>query len=469
MRPDGPTIGRFERQHMNTLEAGHAPAQLGPAEQRKVLQQLNRLLESHQFKNSRRYPALLRFIVEETLEGRGEFLKERLLGVRVFDRPADYDTAADPIVRVTIAEIRKRIAQYYHDEEHDAEIRIELLPGRYAPEFRARRDTHGVHEHAENDKAAVSAVSVTTPEAPAQLETGMPALAPAAMATAPAASAPVRARASFARWYLLSSMLSLLLTAAVVYRWTRPSAVEQLWSPILASSRPLLFCLPTDAGFTEAVVSSAPTPSLEVVTRPGPATQLAKDSGATFLDHESLGENVVYSDMLATLNVANIMAAHHREYAVRLTTMTTLDDLRHGPAVLIGGLDNQWTVRALNPLRFHFSGSDNDGWSIYDAKNPTDRSWTLDLKQKYAAVTRDYAIVARIHNEQTGQPQMIVAGIGMSGTAAGGEFVANEKSLEDLRAKLGSDFKDRDFEVVLATDVVNGIAGSPKVLAVASR
>src|ERR1700735_3941642 len=108
-------------------------------EKNQVRRQMERLLATAHFKNSRRYPALLRFIVEETLEGRGEFLKERLLGVRVFDRPADYDTAADPVVRVTIAEIRKRIAQYYHDEEHDSEIRIELQPGRYAPEFRTRQ------------------------------------------------------------------------------------------------------------------------------------------------------------------------------------------------------------------------------------------------------------------------------------------------------------------------------------------
>ena len=124
---------------MHTVqESSPTPLPLNDEERRQVLEQLNRLLESHHFRNSRRYPPLLRFIVEETLAGRGEFLKERLLGIRVFDRPADYDTAVDPIVRVTIAEIRKRIAQYYHDEEHDAEIRIELLPGRYAPEFRTR-------------------------------------------------------------------------------------------------------------------------------------------------------------------------------------------------------------------------------------------------------------------------------------------------------------------------------------------
>jgi len=124
---------------MHPVASNPAPISISELDRDKVREQLSRIVKTHHFNNSRRYPALLRFIVEETLEGRGEFLKERLLGVRVFDRPADYDTATDPIVRVTIAEIRKRIAQYYHDEEHDAEIRIELLPGRYAPEFRRRR------------------------------------------------------------------------------------------------------------------------------------------------------------------------------------------------------------------------------------------------------------------------------------------------------------------------------------------
>src|SRR5271163_320032 len=97
-----------------TVEERTPWAPKSEAEKDQVRRQMQRLLETAHFKNSRRYPALLQFIVEETLEGRGEFLKERLLGVRVFKRPPDYDTANDPIVRVTIAEIRKRIAQYYH-------------------------------------------------------------------------------------------------------------------------------------------------------------------------------------------------------------------------------------------------------------------------------------------------------------------------------------------------------------------
>jgi hypothetical protein len=135
--------------------------------------------------------------------------------------------------------------------------------------------------------------------------------------------------------------------------------------------------------------------------------------------------------------------------------------------VLIGGLDNQWTMRALAPLRYHFAGSDEDRYWIADAKDPSNKRWSLDLKLHYGAVKQDYAIVARLHNEETGQPEMIIAGIGMSGTAAAGEFITDERRAEELHKSLGNGIKDRDFEAVLSTDVVNGIAGTPRILAVA--
>lgn len=133
---------------------------------------------------------------------------------------------------------------------------------------------------------------------------------------------------------------------------------------------------------------------------------------------------------------------------------------------MIGGMDNQWTMLALAPLRFNFAGSDEGGLWIADKKNPANKDWSLDLKLQYVSLVRDYAIIARLHNRQTGQPELIVAGIGMSGTAAAGEFVGDEKQLEELRKRIGPGFKDHDFEVVLSPDVVNGIAGSPTVIAV---
>jgi hypothetical protein len=418
-------------------------------ERGRILEQLERLLETHHFRNSRRYPALLRFIVEETLEGRGEFLKERLLGVRVFDRPADYDTAADPVVRVTIAEIRKRIAQYYHDEAHDDELRIELMPGSYEPEFRFRNAKVSTDP---NSGAAsnVRRLAVVPPTVEAVVkepaETGV---------------VPGRRRWPLQLWYLLALPASVLIAvfAGPILHRVHPSALEQLWSPFLGSDHPVLFCIPTDVG------AKSGFPDLPGKTDGTGKNEVSGSPEPSFLAHEAMGENVVLSDMQATLKIVNILAAHHHDYRVRLNTSTNLEDLRQGPTVLIGGLDNQWTMRALAPLRFYFAGSDEDRYWIADRKNPGNRQWSLDLKQHYGAVTRDYAIVARLHNEQTGEPEVIVAGIGMSGTAAAGEFIGDERRVEELRQQLGRGFRDHDFEVVLSTDVVNGIAGSPKIVA----
>ena len=54
-------------------------------------------------------------MVELALKGQTENLKERTIGIDVFERNPDYDTNIDHVVRTTAGEIRKRIAQYYHE------------------------------------------------------------------------------------------------------------------------------------------------------------------------------------------------------------------------------------------------------------------------------------------------------------------------------------------------------------------
>src|ERR1700756_416513 len=107
----------------------------GEFEKGAVHQQVEHLLASPLFHSSKRYPQFVRFVVGRALDGQTHQLKERILGVEIFDRPADYDTNKDPIVRVTAAEIRKRIEQYYQDPEHSQEIRLFLPPGSYVPQF----------------------------------------------------------------------------------------------------------------------------------------------------------------------------------------------------------------------------------------------------------------------------------------------------------------------------------------------
>ena len=95
------------------------------------------MLASQHFKNGKRYPALLSYLVRKSLEGQTDHLKERTLGIEVFGRSPDYDTNADPIIRVTAAEIRKKIAQFYHYKGNDSRLQIDLPFGSYVPEFKS--------------------------------------------------------------------------------------------------------------------------------------------------------------------------------------------------------------------------------------------------------------------------------------------------------------------------------------------
>jgi len=104
-------------------------------EQEAVRRQISYIAASPLFRNSKRFPDFLRYTVEEALNGNYTDLKERMIGIEVFGRDPNYDTNSDPVVRMTAVEVRKRLAQYYQQAHRD-QVRIEVLPGSYMPQFR---------------------------------------------------------------------------------------------------------------------------------------------------------------------------------------------------------------------------------------------------------------------------------------------------------------------------------------------
>lgn len=103
----------------------------------KIPEQLNRILASKAFRQADRLKRFLTFIVEETLAGRGERLKEFVVGVEVFGKPESFDPRNDPIVRVQARRLRAQLARYYREEGPEGELLIELPKGGYAPVFRS--------------------------------------------------------------------------------------------------------------------------------------------------------------------------------------------------------------------------------------------------------------------------------------------------------------------------------------------
>jgi len=190
------------------------------AEKVAVWEQLEKLLLSNHFSASKRYPSFLRYVLSHTLAGEADLLKERTLGIEVFGRKPDYDTAADPIVRVTAAEIRKRIEQYYHEPGHEDEIRIFLPSGAYALQF---------YPHGQTVLAGLSEIAAASTE----------------LQTLPSdASKQGIPRRPLNRIIVAGVVLALLLCASLPFlmRSLRTSASREFWNPFVKSGDSVLFC-----------------------------------------------------------------------------------------------------------------------------------------------------------------------------------------------------------------------------------
>lgn len=103
-----------------------------------VRAELNRILESKGFATASRMKRLLRYVVDKTLSGEADQLKEYAVGLEVFDRDESYDPRIDSIVRVEAGRLRSRLEEYYAGEGARSTLRISLPRGGYMARFERR-------------------------------------------------------------------------------------------------------------------------------------------------------------------------------------------------------------------------------------------------------------------------------------------------------------------------------------------
>jgi serine/threonine-protein kinase len=119
---------------------------------------LQKVLASGLFNRSARLTRFLRFLVDQTLRGSAQDLKEYVIGVEVFDRHAGYDPRLDPIVRVEARRLRLKLRQYYDHDGLSDSIRIEIPDRGYAPAFKYIKDATGTSSGPAAHRPAASLV-----------------------------------------------------------------------------------------------------------------------------------------------------------------------------------------------------------------------------------------------------------------------------------------------------------------------
>lgn len=404
---------------------------------RKLVQrELNAILASPHFRNSKRYPALLRHVIQKFLDGQVDDLKERTIGVEVFGRPADYDTNADPVVRVSAGEVRKRIAQHYYETAGDRKIQIDLPIGSYIPEFRKGRS---------HSRPAPAPVVEAPPENIA--ETEHPLLNDAVPSNEPSGN---RLFQQFSKKLLRPPILVFLCALAAlavggvffVHRAGPARQMEQLWAPLLQSQDAVL------------IVTGAGKPWL---TEP--------ESPETSLSDHMIGpyHHVSLSDVIAISRITNVLEKHNRTYLIKEASATSLADLRGRTVILVGALNNAWTLQLSNALRFRFVPETLA--RIQDTKNPKNTTWSVDYSSPYRSVSVDYGIVARYHDTYTNGNILIIAGVGPYGTEAASDFVSSPRFLSQIDHLVPAGYREANLEMVLKTELTRGEAGPPQLVA----
>jgi hypothetical protein len=395
-----------------------AAAPNGHPEEEQIRAQVECVLKSPLFRSSHRCQVLLRHVAERALAGESASLKERTLGIDVFGRAPDYDTSADPVVRGTAGEIRKKLAQYYQDPEHGGELRIELNRGGYVPEFHAapRREPE-----AGWPKARVAAIT--------------------------------------------AGVLTLTAGAALLWAEWRKPALDLFWGPMLDTPGGALICLAQPRVYNFR--SDARQKEMETMIEGMPAAALASSQESIPLSQliPMWDRYLAVGDASCLLRIASVFEKRGKPYRIRSEAATSFSDLRERPSILIGAFDNGWTLRAVGEMRYTFYKDFQGLEMIHDRDHPDNTAWKLVNSWPQWNISNDYAIVSRVFDVHTDRMMVVAAGITHFGTAGAGDFLSNPKYFSEATPHLPRDWPRKNLQIILRIPVVQGVAGHPQVLA----
>lgn len=440
-----------------------------PISSAKVLRAVEEIIRSRLFRTSPQCQKLLRYVVVHTLEGREEELKERVIGSEVFGRPQDYNTSDDPVVRTRAADVRKRLAVFYQEEGAKAAIRITMPSGSY-------RVLLTILESSPGTGAAAAASGVAGEWRPASQSEELTERTSEGARPQTASSRETEGELQHGRRRSPSIMLgaacALLLAIAAgvlgVWAWMnhqRYHSFESFWAPLAGGSRPPIIYIGSSAvyrltgSYIERYEAAHPNFKPEQNGREF-TVPLAKgdvvDSGDLVPDERSF---VTVGDVAAAVSITSMLAERKQPYDLRVGRDVVFGDFRTTPVVLIGAFNNSWTIELNDTLCFSF-GADN---SIREAQGQR-RIWRT-VRDAQGFPHEDYALISRQISAKSGKFVFTVAGLDLTGTRAGAEFVRDPVRLDAALQKLPSGWQDKKLQLVLHTNVLDDIPSGTQVAA----
>jgi hypothetical protein len=395
---------------------------------------LNRILESHAFRGSRRSQEFLRYIVEKSLSGDFDEIKERILGVEIFGRPLTYDTSADAIVRVTANDVRKRLLRYYELDGTTSEYRIHLPAGSYIPEF---------------TRVPLEVV----PELAAPL--------------------PANPRRSFRLAALVLCAVFVFAAGAgaglLLSKGGRPMVPKQIapWSALFQEARQtqLIFCdasIEMLQAYLHANVSLSDYANRRLFPDMSSKSADAKRA-ASMLGGADFTVTAAPVDLGIALRISGLAQSWSHPLIVRSARDLRFRDFKTDANFILLGSprSNPWTALFQDQLDFSFLFDKARHSEVCRNKHPRAGEQSVYVPTAMGGATGEaFAIAAFLANPDQNGNVMILAGSNAEGTEAAARFVTELDLLGKTLRKYGIDptRQPRHFEALLK---VTTLAGSP--------
>ncbi|NWF82217.1 MAG: hypothetical protein HXY18_00125, partial [Bryobacteraceae bacterium] len=336
-----------------------------------------------------------------------------------------YDTNEDSIVRVSAAEVRKRLARYYHESGIRGAVEMSIPLGSYRVE---------IHPSG-------LAARVAPPPAPPSLKHRQIWV--------------IAAGAAFVLFLLILAVFLSRRETATGRFWG--AAVKDPAAVVILAPHPVVYTF-TRETFQRFRGDSATHAQRQMEALSGPPEASISLKEVVPIRDQYLGLGSAH----AISSVAAMLAVRKKSYNIRFGKDFSFQDIRHAPAVLVGAYANRWTLQLTEDLRFVLA--DRDGApEIKDRQ--TGKEWRLNSLRADGWTPEDYVIVSRLFHPQTGRLIVALAGITQYGTQAAGEFVTDEALLQAGTAKAPEGWERKNVQFLLSVRVVEGVPGRPQVVA----
>ena len=445
---------RFPTAHRRPKASNENLAELPDLKHDPRWELVQRVIAGSHFSRSPLLSRFLLFVVAETLDGRAQEITEHQIGVQVFDRPADYRTLEDNIVRNYARQLRKRLAEHFAAEGSSEQWRVEIPVGGYVPVFLDTRESR---------RAA---------------QPGRPGPVPLTLEIRARGTVPEDVATGWPRWLrrlkpalALAAYSSLLVGATWLAARNRsstqpPEPAHLLWANLFNGSANC-YIVPSDAGFNLLEdLSHRPVPLAEYMQGVYQSMPLPSVDEHSAQDLRSQ-ELTPFVDSQIVASLAGLREANPNRVSVRFPRDLRLDDLKNANAIILGSVtSNPWAAVAEGNAGFRIVDSPGmQGATILNLKpQPGEAARYVSHWDEPAHET--FALIAYVPNLSGTGNLLVLQGLDVAGTQAAAEMLFRPSAMEGILKRVARpDGTLNHFEVLLRTTSIGSNATGAQIIA----